>query len=254
MKVRVTSQLPLVKIGSLKGKELVASSDGVGYSSYELHISPGSGKVTLNSPLGPDYNHIYYVVDGSGHISLPGCKSHEVAPHLFFALTGQMEAVLEPKSSIRLFVTYVKKATGGTQPDRPAVCRLADIIGTDRDIDWHRGRSRRFLRQDDGFNLSLHNTVCYKNNISPLVYKNNFELAYYMKGDATYKWGKDHALSHHFQQTNIADGDGCAFLMDENDSHELHALSQECEVICVFYPALKGTETHDFSKGGHSAF
>ena len=257
MKARVVSQLPLETTGPLKKRELASSSDGVGFSCYEFH-TPDNGKITLSSTLGPEFNHVYYVVEGAGKVSFPEGNCHQVEPHLFFALTGQMEAVLEPAAAIRLFVTYVQRTPGDDQPDKPVISRLSDIIGTERDIDWSggqkKGQSRRFLRQDDGFNVSVHYTICYKNNTFPLVFKKNFEVLYYVKGDVTYKWGQDFSHSQHFQQTSIADGDACVFIMNEHEEHEMHVLSQDSESICVFYPPLKGTETHDFSKGGPSSY
>ena len=55
-------------------------------------------------------------------------------------------------------------------------------------------------------------------------------------------------------QGNREDGEACCITMDKNDKHEIHAMSRESVTLCVFYPPLKGTENHDFSKGNMSAF
>ena len=49
-------------------------------------------------------------------------------------------------------------------------------------------------------------------------------------------------------QADRKDDDGASITMDKNDSHILNAKSLDCVTLCIFHPALKGTETHDFSK------
>ena len=49
-------------------------------------------------------------------------------------------------------------------------------------------------------------------------------------------------------QADRREGDGASITMDQNEPHVLNARSIDCITLCVFYPALKGTETHDFSK------
>ncbi len=61
----------------------------------------------------------------------------------------------------RLFITYVRQAAEGPYPQKAFYCKLAELVGTERDIDWERGHSRRYLRIAEGFNCSLHNTTVY---------------------------------------------------------------------------------------------
>ena len=80
-----------------------------------------------------------------------------------------------------------------------------------------------------------------------------FDAAYCIRGDIKYVWD-DGKSTASFQQVDVSDGDGCLILMDKNDPHELHSESKEGEALCVFYPPLKGTETHDFTKEGFSTY
>ena len=78
------------------------------------------------------------------------------------ALTGRMQAKIKAASKTRLFITYVKENPEGPHPERAFYYTLDKILGTERDVDWLRGRSRRYLRLAEGFNVSVHNTLCYK--------------------------------------------------------------------------------------------
>ena len=250
MKVCLSSQLPVAKIGSsdVLGKELVSWSDGVSFATYDVVLEAGS-TTTLTSCFGEEYNHVYYCLYGDAEANVP--QQHKVAmfKDTAVALGAKMEMSLKARVETRLMVTYVKEE----EPRGKAVVKnMSDITGTDKDVNWGRGRSRRLLTKYDGFNLSLHNTICDPHRVSPLAYYNNYELAFYVRGDVTYTW-HDGKESYNFQQDRAEDGDGCVFLMDKNDPHELQTADMQCECACIFYPALKGTENHDFS-GGNSSY
>lgn len=259
MKVRVTSQLPIVKVGSstVRGKELTSLSDNVGYAAYEIVTATGE-TLCLPSPFGDDFNHIYYCISGTGEAVYDG-STFAFVKETAVALTGKMVLNVTASDRMRLFGAYIKAdPDAATVPDAPVIKRLADIIGGERDMDWQRGRSRRFFLQSDNFNITLTSTLCYPNETSKLEYKNNYEVAYYIRGDVTYIWKNKEANnrveSHHFCQASPAEGEGCVFIMDENDAHTMQSGSQECETICLFYPSLKGSETHTFSKDGTSSY
>ena len=81
--------------------------------------------------------------------------------------TGHMTAE-EP--SRFLFCSVAKDPT---QSPKPYIVRnLEEMIGTERDVDFQHGRSRRYLVKRDGYNISTHNTLCYANLVSPMAYVN----------------------------------------------------------------------------------
>ena len=71
------------------------------------------------------------------------------------------------------------------------------------------------------------------------------ESCYYFKGHGKYTWDKRQSM-HEF---DVAKHDGTIFIMNKHDSHELFVGSEDAINISIFYPPLKGHETHDFSSG-----
>ena len=164
MKVREASKEPCVKIGAsgLTGKALVLEEDKVGYTCYAVLLDAGTC-VDIRSAFGNNFNHIYYCISGQVTFKCNEGTNVTLTTDCLFALTGEKEANMSAISNTHLFITYVKESTEGVQPQKkPLFCTLDEIIGTERDIDWTHGRSRRFLRQIEGFNVSLHNTVAYE--------------------------------------------------------------------------------------------
>lgn len=59
------------------------------------------------------------------------------------------------------------------------VRKLEDIEGTDRDVAWGNGRSRRFLIKADGIPYSLTDTIVKAGTSSFLQYRNHVETCYW---------------------------------------------------------------------------
>ena len=250
MIVRVASELSAVKIGTsdLKGKELVSWSDNVNFAAYDIILQAGSVTL-LTSCFGGDCNHVYYCCYGEAIADVSN-TTITLSKGTSLSLGGMIEAKMNAKVNTRLMMVVVKEDV----PRSESLVQKLDVItGSERDIDWHHGTSRRFILESDGFNLTLTSTICSPRHISPMAYLNNYELAFYLRGDVTYTWNNGEN-SHQFKQEKVEDGDGCVFLMNNNDSHEVHTRDKECECLCVFYPALKGTETHDFKSGKPSIY
>ena len=162
MKVRVTSEEQPIKIGesSLTGRALVLDEDQVGYSCYDVVLEAGSN-LDIKSAFGNNINHIYYCIYGDILFKCSeGTTKTLKADHLI-ALTGKMEANINAVEKTRLFITYVKESPEGSQPQKAFYYTMDQIVGTERDVDWFKGRSRRYLRKAEGFNVSIHNTICY---------------------------------------------------------------------------------------------
>ena len=164
MKIAVTSKAKNVQIGesSLNGKCLVGEDDKVGHTCYDVVFEAGANQGIL-SAYGQHFNHVYYCVYGEIEFQCSeGTTATLKADHLI-ALTGQMKAMVRATSKTRLFIIYVREAQEGS-PQKAFYYTMDRILGTERDVDWFHGRSRRFLRRAEGFNISVHNTLCYSGN------------------------------------------------------------------------------------------
>ena len=163
MKIREASKEPSVEIGGsgLTGKALVLEEDKVGYTCYAVFLDAVTNLV-ISSAFGNNFNHIYYCISGEVCFDCNEGTNVTLTNDTLIALIGGIETKINTTTKTHLFITYVKECIEGAQLQKPFFCALDEIIGTERDIDWIRGRSRRLLRQSDGFNVSLHNTVAYE--------------------------------------------------------------------------------------------
>ena len=121
------------------------------------------------------------------------------------------------------------------------VRNLVELAGTERDVRGEGWRSRRLLRRDDGVNFSLHLTEIDAGSELELEYANHFEANYCIAGTG--------------EVTDVASGQvhrldsGTMYTLDQHDRHILRAKSP-MTLLCVFWPALAGNESHD-AKGGY---
>lgn len=122
---------------------------------------------------------------------------------------------------------------------------LDDIIGTERDVFWGNGQSRRFLIEEDNMGYSVTETIINAGTTSLLQYRNHMEACYCIAGEGEVKTtedGKVHPIKP-----------GTIYALDKNDEHYLTAYS-EMKLVCVFTPALKGSESHSLGEDGSSAY
>ena len=121
------------------------------------------------------------------------------------------------------------------------VRNLVELAGTERDVRGEGWRSRRLLSRDDGVNFSLHLTEIDTGSELELEYANHFEANYCIAGTG--------------EVTDVASGQvhrldpGTMYTLDQHDRHILRAKSP-MTLLCVFWPALAGNESHD-AKGGY---
>jgi L-ectoine synthase len=241
----------------IQGRAIVDVTDDVGFSTYEIQSPGGSTYQLTSSNHHQDQtlmNHIYYCINGEADIILAEMNdTFRITRNAALALPPATSGTMKTHNATRILVVHVKSSSDDPSKPDPLFRRTEDLVGTDRDVDWQHGRSRRLLVEVDGFNISLHNTICYPNSVSQLCYRQNHELAYYVRGDVTYTWNDGNDASS-FKQEDQSDGEGWQALMNEHDAHTIHTKQIDCEAICIFYPALKGTETHDFTKQGLSVY
>jgi L-ectoine synthase len=120
---------------------------------------------------------------------------------------------------------------------------LQDIVGTDRDVSGKGWKSRRIILRRDGMGCSLHDTVVSQGTELRMQYKHHVETNYCIEGEGEVEEianGKVHKLSP-----------GTVYALDQHDAHIVRALKGDLRVVCVFYPALSGNETHD-ADGGYA--
>ena len=120
---------------------------------------------------------------------------------------------------------------------------IDQLAGSDRDIVGEGWRSRRLLRRDDGVNFSLHFTELEAGVEMELEYANHYEANYCMSGEG--------------EVVDVAGGEtyqlraGSMYTLDQHDRHILRTKTA-MQLMCVFWPALVGNESHDPS-GGYPA-
>ncbi len=120
---------------------------------------------------------------------------------------------------------------------------IAQLAGTERDVNGDGWRSRRLLRRDDGVNFSLHLTEIDAGVELELEYANHYEANYCISGEG--------------EVVDVASGEthdlrpGSMYTLDQHDRHVLRTRTS-MTLMCVFWPALVGNESHDAS-GGYPA-
>jgi len=122
---------------------------------------------------------------------------------------------------------------------------LKQLEGSERDVFWGNGQSRRFLLQKDGMGYSLTDTVVEKGTTSLLEYKNHFEACYCIEGTGsvrTYADGKVYEISP-----------GTMYALDKHEKHYLYA-ETTMRLVCVFNPPLRGDESHSLDSNNSSSY
>ena len=116
-------------------------------------------------------------------------------------------------------------------------------MGTERDVDWGNGKSRRLLVQADNLPFTMTETTVKAGTISKLQYLNHVEACYCIDGNGE------------------VESDGKVYKIEpgtlyapEKDKHILRATSKDLKLVCVFTPPLKGSEKHALSEDGFSTY
>lgn len=105
---------------------------------------------------------------------------------------------------------------------------IADIIGTERDINWGNGQSRRFLLESDGLPYTITETTVNPNTESSLEYSQYIESCYCIDGSGEVESGG--------KINPIEPG---TLYIPGNDPHILRAKEKGMKLVCVFNPPLK---------------
>ena len=117
------------------------------------------------------------------------------------------------------------------------VRKLDELVGTERDVAWGNGQSRRFLLEHDGMGYSLTDTIINAGTESRLSYENHLEACYCISGRGEVECGG----------SVYPIEPGTMYALDAHDEHVLRAF-ETLRLVCVFSPALRGPERHDLSQ------
>ena len=115
------------------------------------------------------------------------------------------------------------------------VRHLDDITGTEHDVGGDGWRAQRHFTRRDGLGFSLSETTVEAGREMNLWYKHHQEACYVIEGRAE--------LTEHETGAVYRIGPGDAYAPG-NDRHAIRVL-EPLRLVCVFSPALAGTETHD---------
>ena len=96
--------------------------------------------------------------------------------------------------------------------------------------------SARYLLRDDDVGFTLTQTTVAAGSTLDMEYKNHIEANLIISGEALVT-----DLATDEEHRLIA---GSKYTLDKHDRHRLHAVT-DLTIVCVFTPALVGTETHD---------
>lgn len=116
-------------------------------------------------------------------------------------------------------------------------CTSVDaVIGTDRDASGQGWKSRRLILASEGRPYSVHQTTVESGAQLRFCYEHHSETVYCLAGAA--------------KLTNLDEGrsydiaPGTLYSVSVGDDHQLD-VSEECIFICIFDPALHGSEEAD---------
>ena len=141
------------------------------------------------------------------------------------------------------------------------VRKLAEILGTEREVAGGNWTSRRLLLADDGMGFSLHDTLIHAGTETLIWYRNHLEAVYCIQGEGEVEVLEAADSEHRFPAARPAiEGEeeveimekgvvypivaGTMYSLDGNERHLLRAKT-EMRMVCVFNPALTGREVHD---------
>ncbi|MEC4985334.1 MAG: ectoine synthase [Oscillatoria sp. PMC 1068.18] len=124
------------------------------------------------------------------------------------------------------------------------VRNLDQLVGTERDVAWGNGQSRRFLIERDQMGYSLTDTIIDAGSESLLQYNNHLETCYCIEGE-----GEIETMNGVVYPITT----GTMYALDEHDKHYLRAKTT-MRLVCVFSPPLKGNESHQLTDSSESSY
>ncbi len=125
------------------------------------------------------------------------------------------------------------------------VRRLSEVVGTERDVDWGSGQSRRLLIEKDNMGFAFLDTIVNADTDVLLQYRNHLESVYCIEGEGE--------IIDQVKDESHTIVPGTLYVLDKHDLHRLRAFTT-LRLICVFCPPIEGTERHDMTSDSGSAY
>jgi L-ectoine synthase len=121
---------------------------------------------------------------------------------------------------------------------------LQEIAGTDRDVNWGNGQSRRFLIEKDGMGFAFMETLILAGTDIFIQYRNHLEACYCIEGEGEV----EDAEGRKFEIKR-----GTLYALDKHDPHRLRAWT-DMRLVSVFNPPIRGDEKHDLAGASTSSY
>ncbi len=113
---------------------------------------------------------------------------------------------------------------------------LEDVIGTKGETHGNKWHSMRLLHAEDGMGVTLADGILEAGFEMTLWQKNHLEACYCLEGRGIVE-ELDTGAIHDIRP-------GTLYAMNNHDRHRIK-ITERTRVICTFFPALTGLETHD---------
>jgi len=121
------------------------------------------------------------------------------------------------------------------EKEQPMLARnLAELSGTDRDVGWGNGQSRRFLVQRDGMGFALCDSTALAGTKSPTQYRNRLMACYCIEGRGEVD---------NMEGQVIPVESSVLYAVNHRDKYRLRAHG-DLRVFCVFDRPISGNERH----------
>ena len=121
---------------------------------------------------------------------------------------------------------------------------IEEVAGTDMDVAWGNGQSRRLLVKRDGMGFAVAYTLVLAGTESLLEYKNHFEACYCISGEGEVE---------DMAGTRYPIKPGTIYALDKHDKHYLRA-TNDMVLLSIFNPPIEGHERHNLKGDGSSAY
>ncbi len=227
-------------------REIVSRTDQVGHAMFDTTLAAGSSDAVARDAPGEFPAQAHFCLEGRGTVTIDGCSATVEAGTLI-AARASADISFHAEEDLRICTVFGGEGPVEAIRAEPLVRRVAETVGTGRDVFWGNGQSRRLLVKADGFGFALCQTLGNANTDSPLQYRHHFESCYYVSGSGEYVWES----GSHPIDTNGAGA--TVFIMNRNDAHRM-VVRDPAVCLSVFSPPIEGHEAHDFSRGAPSSY
>ena len=223
-------------------REIIRAADKVGHVLYDTTIRAGTSDSVFDIYAESFDSQAHYCLAGEGAAIVDG-REYPVRAGTLVAASRRGNIVLKARTDMRICTIL-----GDQAATRNVIVRsIDDIVGTERDVFWGNGRSRRLLVKDDGLGFALCVTLGNPNTDSALQYRNHFESCYYISGSGEYVWESgSHPIDTDKSFSTV-------FIMDQNDAHRM-VVRDESVCLSIFTPPIEGHEKHDLSGQAASSY